>query len=452
MEIMQIAPTRSEGISFNERYRLGEMIGRGGLGEVYRGEDTQLCRPVALKRLQGVAGKVGEGGASILQEARHLAALQHPNIVTVYDVVENRGDVVVVMELLEGRTLQDVAEEAPLTVEDFVPVMEQALQGLMAAHAKGMLHRDIKPGNLMLSRLPGGEMQLKILDFGLAKMAPEPSEQTRDQNGALMGSIYMMAPEQFEGRPLDGRSDLYSLGCAGYFALTAASPFSGDTVAEVITAHLQGRCTPIKELRPDLPAALCAWVHSLMSVRPEDRPESAAEALAQLRRAVQGKTVVPDVPVVTVVPQASRLAAGSPGWHFRLSRFHFADFGVGALLLVIGAFCYFRISMPESLAGTVPVLAPQERRAVLDRLGERVIVEGVVKEVMSGKGGFRYLRFVETGEKDLALAFFATENPLEQLQKMSSYVGRKVRVVGTVSQHEDLPVIFIDSFSQLETL
>jgi serine/threonine protein kinase len=154
---MQVSQERRDGISPDERYRMGEIIGRGGLGDVYRAEDTQLCRLVAVKRLHNLEGGAEEGAARILQEARHLAALQHPNIVTVYDVIANRGDVVVVMELLQGKTLQEIAEKAPLTAEDFVDVMEQTLQGLIAAHSRGMLHRDIKPSNLMLSQLPSGE-------------------------------------------------------------------------------------------------------------------------------------------------------------------------------------------------------------------------------------------------------------------------------------------------------
>jgi hypothetical protein len=449
---MQVADGHEETVSPGERYLVGEIIGRGGLGDVYRAEDTQLCRLVAMKRLHGIEGGAEENAAHILQEARNLAALQHPNIVTIYDVIANRGDVVVVMELLQGKTLQEIAEQAPLVAEDFVDVMEQTLQGLIAAHSRGMLHRDIKPSNLMLSRLPSGESQLKILDFGMAKVAPGPSEQTKDEAGALMGSIYMMSPEQLQGRPLDARSDLYSLGCVAYFALTACYPFAGKTVVEVITAHLQGRCTPLEQLRPDLPKALCDWVNSLMSVQPDGRPGNAASALAQLRGVLDP---VPPVPVVVSMasPIASKHAEPVHARKLRLPHIRIADVGVGLLLIAICALSYFWLVKKEAKVAAIPLIPPTEYQALLARLGEPVVVEGVIKEVSVGKGGgFRYLRFVGVDEKGLTLAFFSTENPQQQIRRLWEYVGKKVRVTGTVSEKNGVPQIFIDSFSQLETL
>lgn len=425
---------------------MGEIIGSGGLGEVYRAEDTQLCRLVAVKRLHGVNGSPSEASAKIMQEARHLASLQHPNIVTVYDVIANRGDVVVVMELLQGRTLQEIAEKAPLSVEDFAEVMRQTLEGLVAAHAQGMLHRDIKPSNLMLSQLPSGATQLKILDFGMAKVAPEPSSQTKDQDGALMGSIYMMSPEQLEGAVLDARSDLYSLGCVAYFALTACYPFSGKTVVEVITAHLQGRRVPLRELRSDLPLPLCEWVDRMMAIRPKDRPASAASAFEELKLALGKKHVKPDPkPVIAKAPRAPR----------RLPKIRWADIGVGILLVAICAISYFQLAKPGGLAGSSETarIAAHEKTAFLAREGKPVVVEGVIERVSADKGGgFRRLIFEGTVEGDLTLVFFSTESPAELMRQLSDYVGRKVRVTGKVIVQEGAPQIFVDSFSQLETL
>lgn len=449
---MQVAESHEETVLPVERYRVGEIIGRGGLGYVYRAEDTQLCRLVAMKRLHGIEGGAEENAAQILQEARNLAALQHPNIVTIYDVIANRGDVVVVMELLQGKTLQEIAEQAPLLAEDFVDVMEQTLQGLIAAHSRGMLHRDIKPSNLMLSRLPSGESQLKILDFGMAKVAPGPSEQTKGEGGAMMGSIYMMSPEQLQGQTLDSRSDLYSLGCVAYFALTASYPFAGKTVVEVITAHLQGRRTPLAQLRPELPGALCDWVDSLMKVDPAQRPENAVAALAQLRDVLDP---APPVPVVVSLP--TQVATGEPerpnGWTFHFPHIRIADIGVGILLIGICVLCYFWLVKKEAKPDVIPTIQPTERQALLSRLGDPVVIEGVISEVTAGKGGgFRHLHFVGTAEKDLTLVFFSTENPVEAMRRLSEYVGKKVRVTGKVSETDGVPQIFVDSFSQLETL
>jgi hypothetical protein len=432
-----------------ERYRMGEVIGRGGLGEVYRAEDTQLHRPVAIKRLHGVDDPAGEGAARIMQEARHLAALQHPNIVTIYDVIARRGDVVVVMELLQGRTLQEVAESAPLGMREFVDVMRQTLAGLIAAHAQGMLHRDIKPSNLMLSKLPSGGSQLKILDFGMAKIAPEPSRQTKDHEGALMGSIFMMSPEQLEGTPLDARSDLYSLGCVAYFALTATYPFSGKTVVEVITAHLQGRRVPLKEMRPDLPVAVCSWVERLMALRPAERPESASDALEEFEIALEARQTF-----VRLETPAPAVAEVRPRFRFHLPRVRLADLGVAFFLVAICVFAFHQLtkSRAAALPPVTPEIAVGNTGAILDRTGQAVTVEGVVGKVIPGAGGLRKLTFEGLEPGGLSLVFFSTESPAEFVRRLSTYVGRKVRVTGVVSAPDGAPQIFVESFSQLQTL
>ncbi len=290
----------------NGRYVLEESIGRGGVGEVFCAHDTQLHRRVAVKRLYSVDGETPAG--KVMQEARHLAALQHPNIVTVYDYIEDHGDLLVVMELLQGRTLQEIAEKAPLTEEDFIKFMEDVLEGLIAAHDIGMLHRDIKPSNLMFVSMPSGAFRVKILDFGLAKIAEEPSMQTIDVSGGVLGSVFTMSPEQFEGKPLDARTDLYSLGCVSYFALTTYFPFTGASVPEVITAHMRNTPVPLETLRPDLPLYISRWVEKLMSVSPEARPASAAAALEALRTpqaqsAARPKTSKVPVPMTTIEPK-----------------------------------------------------------------------------------------------------------------------------------------------------
>lgn len=428
---------------------MGDIIGRGGLGEVYRAEDTQLHRLVAIKRLHGVDDPEGEGAARIMREARHLAALQHPNIVTVYDVIANQGDVVVVMELLQGRTLQEIAESAPLGMREFAEIIRQVLAGLIAAHAQGMLHRDIKPSNLMLSKLPSGGSQLKILDFGMAKVAPEPSRQTKDHEGALMGSIFMMSPEQLEGTPLDVRSDLYSLGCVAYFALTATYPFAGKTVVEVITAHLQGRCVPLKEMRPDLPAAVCAWVERLMAVRPAERPESAADALEEFEIALEAKRTF-----ARVETPVAMVTGPKPRPRLHLPRIRLADIGVAVFLIVICALAFHQLTRSRSVVrpAETPEIAVTDTAAILDRTGQAVTVEGVVGKVVPDNGGLRRLTFEGMAPGGLSLVFFSTESPAEFVKQLSAYVGRKVRVTGVVSAPDGAPQIFVESFSQLQTL
>ncbi len=294
------------------RYLREDTIGRGGLGEVFRAHDTQLNRWVAIKRLHHGEGEAKARDTKVIQEARHLAALNHPNIVTVYDFIEDKGDLVVVMELLRGRTLQEIAEKAPLLLKDFSDFVRQTLEGLIAAHSIGMLHRDIKPSNIMLVDLPSGTFQVKILDFGLAKIVPEPSLQTMDQGGGIMGSVFTMAPEQLEGRHLEGRTDLYSLGCVAYFALTTHYPFTGATIPEVICAHLQQRRTPLKDLRPDLPDAVCEWVEKLMNVDPGARPATAVKALEEYQGALEGKSPLPAGTVKPATTTSASAPAATP--------------------------------------------------------------------------------------------------------------------------------------------
>ena len=150
----------------------------------------------------------------------------------------------VVMELLSGRTLDEMVERGTLTYDDFREVALQSQEALIAAQDLDLVHRDIKPTNMMVTWLPSGRFQVKLVDFGLAKFSPQPSLQTIDHGDSVFGSIYFMAPEQFERTPLDQRTDMYSLGCVYYYCLTGQHPFDGETAPLVMTAHLQNRVTP----------------------------------------------------------------------------------------------------------------------------------------------------------------------------------------------------------------
>lgn len=254
------------------RYAVERELGSGGSGSVLLAYDTTLGRWVALKRVAF--------DEAVLNEAAMMASFQHPNIVTIHDVIQEGGEVLFVMEFVSGHTLEDLQE--PLTEETFRALATQCLEGLAAAHAQGVLHRDIKPANIMLAPLPDGEFRAKILDFGQSRTLEAPSLQTIDQNGAVMGSIHTMAPEQLNREALDMRTDLYSLGCVFYQALTLRPPFEGGSVAEVVAAHLQHRFQPLETLRPDIPPALAQWVEGLFALDREDRPASAEQALRML--------------------------------------------------------------------------------------------------------------------------------------------------------------------------
>jgi serine/threonine-protein kinase len=256
------------------------------LGEVLLAQDTQLDRRVAIKRLYQNPDANAETAAAAIREARVLASLLHPNVVAVFDIFEFHGDVLVVMEYVDGRTLQEIGDFAPMLLPDFLTVANQSLRGLAAAHEMELLHCDIKPSNIMVSISPNGAFKVKVLDFGLARLAEVTQSKTPDdQERELLGSIYTMAPEQFEEEPMGPHTDLYSLGCVLYFILAGNYPFVGESVEAVVNAHLSHTFVPLEEVRPELPPALIAWVMSLMARRPEDRPASAYDALDSLRAA-----------------------------------------------------------------------------------------------------------------------------------------------------------------------
>jgi serine/threonine protein kinase len=264
-----------------ERYEIRGKLGQGGLGAVYRAYDRALKREVAVKRI--ISGDDEEhrqeATKQMEKETGALAALQHPNIVTIYDVGSDEDGPFVVMELLTGQTLDEIVEKAPLTWPDFRELVLQIQEALIAAQDLGLIHRDLKPSNIMVNWLPSGRFQAKVVDFGLAKFSPKASLQTVDHHDSIFGSIFYMAPEQFERGPVDSRLDMYSIGCVYYFTLTGRSPFEGDTGPQVMASHLEHRVIPLGQVRPDLPKWACDWVMWHINRYPHERPENARETL-----------------------------------------------------------------------------------------------------------------------------------------------------------------------------
>lgn len=254
-----------------DRYQIISTLASGGNGSVHRAWDKSKNQDVALKRLHA-----GPEQALLLErEARVLYGLRHPSIVTVTDFGRDEEGAWMVMEWVKGKSLEEVvSKNGPLPMEEFDVLVRQTLSALQAAHEAGVMHRDVKPENLLMPWDAKKGLQVKLIDFGLAGEASgEPAK--------AEGSVHYMAPELFGNALVDLRADLYALGAVFYFALAGRPPFEGETGPQVIVAHLYHRCTPLAELRPDLPDALCAWVDRLMSMQPADRPASAAEALDQ---------------------------------------------------------------------------------------------------------------------------------------------------------------------------
>ena len=265
-----------------DRYEVKGKIGQGGLGAVYKAHDVRMNREVAIKRI--IANTEDdylpkEATRQLIKEAGSLASLQHPNIVTIYDVGTDEDGPFVVMELLTGDTLEEIISNGSFTWQDFKHLAPQILEALIAAQELNLVHRDLKPSNIMLTWLPSGKFQVKIVDFGLAKLSAKPSLQTIDQSDGVFGSIYFMAPEQFERVPIDLKVDLYAIGCVFYYALTGTYPFDGDTAAEVMASHLQHHTTPLQEVRDGIPLWACDWIMWHINRQPSDRPEDARQAL-----------------------------------------------------------------------------------------------------------------------------------------------------------------------------
>lgn len=296
----------------SNRYEIREQIGKGGLGAVYKAFDTQLQREVAMKRVlspdQATEEEVKEAAGKLIAEAQTLSSLNHPNIITVFDVGQDEKGGFVVMELLKGETLDETIERGVLTQEDFTEVVYQTMEALIAAQASNVIHRDIKPTNIMVIWQASGKFALKILDFGLAKFSRKPSVQTMDQEDSVLGSIFFMAPEQFERGELDARTDLYQMGCVYYNALTGQYPFNGETAPQVMNAHLQHRVIPLDQVRPDLPPAICQWVMWLINRDMEHRPQDAREALKRWPKNPDPA----DIPVARALPveETPKFASG----------------------------------------------------------------------------------------------------------------------------------------------
>jgi len=259
------------------RYRLLSLLGRGGVGEVWRGEDLQLGRPVAVKLLRRLEGDALSSQDRFHREARAAAQLSHPNVVATYDIGTADDQAFLVMELVSGRDLAQLLRAQGLPPAPMVADLAvQAARGLDAAHAAGIVHRDVKPANLLL----GTDGTLKITDFGIARMVG--TDQTAGLTGqVLLGTAAYVAPEQVRGEPAIPASDRYALGCVLYELLAGRPPFSGAS-HEMLAAHVDAEPVPVLELRPDAGTGLADLVMRLLEKHPADRPATAAEARAYL--------------------------------------------------------------------------------------------------------------------------------------------------------------------------
>jgi eukaryotic-like serine/threonine-protein kinase len=256
------------------RYRVERTLGQGGMAAVYLAHDAELERPVAVKVLAEHLANDDAFRQRFLREARMAAKLSHPNVVHVYDQGDEDGRPFIVMEYVEGMTLGDeLRRSGPLPPARVVDLALQICGGLEHAHASGLVHRDIKPGNLLLRE----DGTVKIADFGIARAA-QATKLT--QIGSVLGTAAYLAPEQASAEPVTAAADIYSLGCVLFELLTGRTPYVFETLPELVVKQREEAITPIRELRPDVPPELEAAVMHCLARNPEYRPTSAA-ALAQ---------------------------------------------------------------------------------------------------------------------------------------------------------------------------
>jgi beta-lactam-binding protein with PASTA domain/predicted Ser/Thr protein kinase len=264
------------------RYEIETLLGQGGMARVFRGTDSVLDRTVAIKVLSPQFADDDQFVARFRREAQAAAGLNHPNIVGVYDTGD-QGDVhFIVMEYVEGRTLRDVIRaDGPLHPERAAEIGEAVARALSSAHQAGIVHRDIKPGNIMLTR----DGEVKVMDFGIARTS---TGDTLTQTAAVLGTASYLSPEQAQGLPVDTRSDIYSLGCVLYEMLTGRAPFIGDSPVAIAYMHVKEDPVPPSQLNEDVPPTLDAVVLKCMAKNPANRYETAEELRADLERARRG--------------------------------------------------------------------------------------------------------------------------------------------------------------------
>jgi len=312
-------------------YEIVEKLGHGGMGEVFRAQDTKLKREVALKILPSDLAEDSERLARFQREAESIAALNHPNIVTIFSVEEDEGTHFLTMELVDGKSLDQLIPQEGMALDRIFEIAIPFADALSSAHEKGIIHRDLKPANVMFS----DEGRVKVLDFGLAKLAGEAADELSDdqktealtREGRVMGTMPYMSPEQVQGKTLDARSDIFSMGVILYELATGKRPFGGATSADLISSILRDNPDSATDVKLELPHHLGRVIRHCMEKNPKRRYQSALDVrneLEDLRKEIESGVVHSESAAIPVTQPSGR-----PKWALP------AAIGVGALLLAV---------------------------------------------------------------------------------------------------------------------
>lgn len=376
-------------------YRVVRRLGAGGMGEVYEGYDDRLDRPVALKCIRREADGLASR-ARFRREARAVARLSHPSIVQVHDWVETEDGDWIVMERVDGRSLTEILAAGPLEPEAAARLARDVAAGLAAAHSAGIVHRDLKAGNVMVT---AGE-RAKILDFGIAKrLSREPASPLTavTTEGRIIGTVSAMSPEQAKGLKVDHRSDLFSLGMLFYEMVTGVAPFERGTAIETLTNICTARQPPAAEANPAVPAALSALIDRLLEKEPDERPQSAGEVAEELERWLASAVSGTAAAAASAAAPVETAAGGRRGrrWASRIA-------GLSLILVLagLGAQRLLRGEPPEPIYVAVP------ETEVVSAEGKelRLAASAVRTALLRGLLGFQGVVAVEPSgeESDLA--------------------------------------------------
>lgn len=327
-------------------YEILEKIGSGGMGEVYLAEDTKLDRKVALKVLPPELAESEERRARFTREAKAIAALNHPNIVTVYSVEEDDGVHFITMELVRGKTLSELLPKSGFSLNKFFDIAIPLTDAVAAAHQEGITHRDLKPDNVLM----GDDGRIKVCDFGLAKFRSESAAgssselptKAMTQEGLIVGTVAYMSPEQAEGKAIDTRSDIFSLGIVLYEMLTGRRPFEGDSPTSILSSILKDTPRAVTELEPSVPRELGKLVKRCLAKDPIRRYQTAIDVRNELEETKHD------------IDSGELGTAASPSKRPSPTRRVVAAV---ALLAALGGILFYTLVSPEANSTRVPRLA-----------------------------------------------------------------------------------------------
>jgi beta-lactam-binding protein with PASTA domain/tRNA A-37 threonylcarbamoyl transferase component Bud32 len=331
---------------FSDRYQLVSHIARGGMAQVYLARDLLLDRPVALKVLFPELSVDRAFVERFRREAKAAANLSHPNIVSIYDWGQGENTYFIVMEYVAGRTLSQMLREGPLDSPHAATIAADVAAALDFAHRHGVIHRDVKPGNVLINE----SGQVKVADFGIARAIGAGAAEDLTQTGSVMGTATYFSPEQAQGFGVDPRSDVYSLGVVLYEMLAGRAPFTGDSPVSIAYKHVKETPEPIRSINPAVPAGLEAIVMRCLAKQPDDRYPSAEELRADLVRYLQGQPVVASAEPTRV---ATAVAAGVGA----------AGIGAAGAATIVNPAAGGTATMPVAAAGEPPPGGPGEHRS-----------------------------------------------------------------------------------------